>query len=176
MKLTEFQVTQVKQALVTMRLIFAGLPMGAIIFFLIVMVLSLGEAWTGELTPLSAIGILVGFASMGASGVVLKLVQTRQYEGLKQSFGIADRSPHKTDQWTDQQVKSLLGMWQTTSIIRVAVIEGALFLNLVATLVDRNFLSLGIIGCLFLAMLGLFPRRHSLASLLQVDSADAKAF
>jgi hypothetical protein len=53
----------------------------------------------------------------------------------------------------------LCGIYQTRMIIGLALLEGAAFFNLVACLVEHNWWSLVIAGCLVVWMLALFPTR-----------------
>jgi hypothetical protein len=49
--------------------------------------------------------------------------------------------------------------YQARTIIGLAILEGAAFFNIIATIVEHNWWSLAIAGCLVFWMLAMFPTR-----------------
>ena len=93
------------------------------------------------LTLIAAIGAL-GMFSM--AGVVSKI------------FGI--QPPQQSD---DQATIKLVNSLSTESLIRIALIEGAVFLNLLVFMLEPQIVSLVVAGIGFLMMLFYFPRNNS---------------
>ena len=63
----------------------------------------------------------------------------------------ADETP------TDAQVKKVAGQIASSHVIRSAIIEGGIFLNLMVLLLERNFISVAVIGLGFWLLCVLFP-------------------
>lgn len=57
----------------------------------------------------------------------------------------------------DEAETALAGLYQTRMIVSQAIPEGAAFFNLVAYLIEGNWVSLGVVGGLLLMMLAQFP-------------------
>lgn len=70
---------------------------------------------------------------------------------------IVSRTPPQQLQTTELRPYSL---FMTRHIIRLALLEGAAFFNIVATIIEHNWWSLGIAGLLVGWMLTQFPTRN----------------
>lgn len=62
----------------------------------------------------------------------------------------------------------LYGMYLTKTIVGLAILEGAAFLNIIATIIEHNGWSLAIAGGLVFWMLALFPTKTRVAHWVEV--------
>ena len=65
---------------------------------------------------------------------------------------------------TDDQVKKAAGQIASSHVIRSAIIEGGVFLNLMVLLLERNFISVAVIALGFLLLCVLFPTHGRFAN------------
>jgi hypothetical protein len=124
-----------------MQIIAAALPGGVLMFGLIVVVLGAATQPPAG-TTLSLIAAVFAMAMLAAHVVVPTLVGR-------------PTEPRRTE----DDGAALCGVYQIRMIIGLALLEGAAFFNLVACLVEHNWWSLAIAGCLVVWMLALFPTR-----------------
>lgn len=65
---------------------------------------------------------------------------------------------------TDDQVKKAAGQIASSHVIRSAIIEAGVFLNLMVLLLERNFISIAVIALGFLLLCVLFPTHGRFAN------------
>lgn len=106
------------------------------------------EALNARLNMLVMLGALTALTSYGLSFVVAAI--------FNQPVA-ADEVP------TEPQVKKATQQILNAHIIRSAIIEGGIFLNLMVLLLERNVISIAMIGLGFLLLCFLFPTRSRLA-------------
>lgn len=82
-------------------------------------------------------------------------------------FGVGSKNSNSAE-WSDSEVGSLLEKYQSLTIVRLALLEGAAFLNLVVFLVGYGVVALGMAGVVLLAMFAIFPRGSHFDRLLDV--------
>jgi F0F1-type ATP synthase membrane subunit c/vacuolar-type H+-ATPase subunit K len=83
--------------------------------------------------------------------------------------GMVGRSVLTADVRADDA--KLMGVFQAQLLIRLALLEGAAFLNLVVFLIEHNWWSLAIAGGLVFWMLSLFPTRTRVAHWMEDQRA-----
>lgn len=165
-QLPDAQRPQVTQSFMVLRLITLALCMGAFMFSAVATVVVLNETWTWQLGVIGLVGLAVGLSGLFASLVVFKFIHVQQIDRLKQRYLASDMAKPQTHAWTDEQLTSLLGKNQTMVIVRLALLEGGVFFNLIAFLIEHSYVSLGLGGVLILAMFSLFPRQNLIDWLL----------
>ncbi len=170
MQLSESQSELVKRQLLQMQLIAGALLSGVIFFAGFVLVFTAGDTWSLELDVISIIAVLVGFGNLVAAVLVVKIVLERQAEAIKHEPTETSLESAKRTQWSDVQIQALVEKYQTFLIIRLGLLEGAIFFNLVAFLVEQNYATLLMGGFLFLMMACLFPTRSKIESFLELRS------
>lgn len=107
--------------------------------------------------------IVVGALSEPPSGNIISLVGvvlTASQLGLALFVPdlVAGRSNQQQSQMPDEVQP--YGVFMTRHLIRLALLEGAAFFNIVATFIEHNWWSLGIAGVLVGWMLTNFPTRN----------------
>lgn len=175
MPLTNNQVTQVARAKMLLQIISGAMIMGSIFFLVIVIFLSLGEEFQWSVGVLELVGVVMGLGGLTAGLVVFPMIQSQQIEKLKLGFREAtskkSRSSEGSDsEVSDSEVRALLEKYQSLTIIRFALLEGAAFLNLVVFLMGHGVVALVMAGVVLLAMFAIFPRGSRFDRLLDVTS------
>lgn len=152
--------------LVGMAMGLGGLTAGLVVFPIIqsqqIEKLKLGfrEATSTSLSPKGA-GPLEGsrastlFQGLGGEG--------------QAPFGVGSKNSNSAE-WSDSEVGSLLEKYQSLTIVRLALLEGAAFLNLVVFLVGHGVVALVMAGVALLAMFVIFPRGSHFDRLLDVTN------
>jgi len=164
--LPDSQRSQVTQSFLVLRVITLALCLGAIMFSAIVTLVTINEIWSWQPGVIGLVALAMGLGGLFASFVVVRLIHVQQIDRLKQSFFSSDMTKTSKDVWTDEQLTSLLGQNQTMVIVRLAMLEGGAFFNLIAFLIEHSFVSFILAGVLILAMLSLFPRQSQIDWLL----------
>ncbi|MGD9857932.1 MAG: hypothetical protein AB7U20_23555 [Planctomycetaceae bacterium] len=77
---------------------------------------------------------------------------------------IAKQAGHATD------TQGLYGVYQTKTIVGLAILEGAAFFNIVAAMIENNWWSLAIAGGLVFWMLALFPTQTRVAHWVEAQT------
>jgi hypothetical protein len=107
---------------------------------------------------------------LGALGLVFAFIVPGFIGGsIKQALAEGKRVELPAQFAASQEVGiigNLLFLYQTRLIIGYAILEGAAFFNLVATMIERQDVSLAIVGLLLGAMLVKFPTRGKIESWL----------
>ena len=126
-----------------MQIIAAALPIGVIVFALVA-VLALGAlAQPPSGSIVSLIGVMFAASAFAAHLVLPNLMASR---------GVA------TQQLLPTELRPY-GAYQTRMIMKLALLEGAAFFNVICTVIEHNWWSLGIAGLLVGWMLTNFPTR-----------------
>jgi hypothetical protein len=126
------------------QIIVAALVAGCLFFLLIVLLILPGElgGWeVGWNKPVTMVAIVGAFGILAARIIVPGVVTAQMLRQL------ARRAPQEPD-WKD-----LFGVYQTTLIIKAAMLEGAIFLLLVAHMVERSPWTLALAVALLAAVL-----------------------
>ena len=119
-----------RKVVLTAQIIVAALFAGCLFFMLIVLVIGRGQFSSAELglnkQPMTLIGLVVAFGILAVRLVLPGVVTTQMLRQL------APRESKEPD-WKD-----LFGVYQTTLIIKAAMVEGAIFLLLVMHMIERS--------------------------------------
>lgn len=154
--------------LTNMRIISAALISGVIVFLVVVLFIVEGDRQPG--TPLLT---YLGLA-FGALGLVFAFIVPGFMGGsIKQALADGKRVDLPAQFKASQDVGivgNLLFLFQTRLIIGYAILEGAAFFNLVAYMIERQDVSLAIVGLLLGAMLVKFPTRGKVEAWLADES------
>ena len=144
------------QHLMTARLIAGSLVMGVVIFLVVAIVIlgALEKPPEGQMISL----IAAGFALMA---IVLSFVVPA---AMGESAVTGGERPDAIQAGTTE---AAAGQFQTRMIVRLALLEGAAFFNIVALFLEHNRWTLGVIGVLVLFMLFAFPTRTRLEHFLE---------
>jgi hypothetical protein len=147
--------------ILTMQIIAGVLAMGAIIFMVIALIiLGTGNGPPPPARPLlTSIGVGFTFVELLVFAIVPGRMVTGGRKGIaqgKSSYGFA----------TDE-VGCLAGLYQSTMIVGLALLEGVAFFLLIAYLIEGELLSLVIAGFLLALMVLQFPQRSRVESWIE---------
>lgn len=134
----------------------ATMSMGAVIG-LIVVVGSVPEALNNDPNMLVILGAFTGMVSYGLSYVVASILNQSVSTGANGNPNSPQNKFYDPahDPASDPQFERISSKIANSHIIRSAIIEGAVFLNLMVLLLERNYISVTVIllGVMLLAVL-----------------------
>lgn len=137
-RLSPDQIDALRPRLVQFRLVFFALIAGVVVFAAVVLMIS--GPLVLELPPSLLSLILIGLGVLtGLQGLVLPLL-------------MRSASSKNPSGQTGETVDRLAGVWFSSSLIGVALLESAAFLNLVGLFMERNPVHLVVAG-LFVALM-----------------------
>jgi hypothetical protein len=142
----------------TMRIILLALVLGVVIFFVIAVVMRGQGAQPAPPTP------LLTYLGLGLAGV--QIVLSALIPGLIVTGGRRQLARTPQSAAAPDDLRKLLGLYQTRLIVGSALLEGAAFFLLVAYLVEGDLAALGGVVVLVALLLVRFPTRPGLESWL----------
>jgi hypothetical protein len=136
----------------TMQILWAGIVIGAVVFAIVVVAVgSLNQPPQGNI--LSLVGVVftaMDFVAFLVMPGIMAKNAAAQLQGMPEE-----------ERWC--------GIYQTKLIIGLALLEGVVFLNLIACMQEHNWWSLAIAGGLVLLMLLQFPTRTRLEQWIETQ-------
>jgi protein-S-isoprenylcysteine O-methyltransferase Ste14 len=134
-----------RKMVLTSQIIVAALVAGCLFFLLIVLLIGPGKLGSWDLglgQPMTVVGLVAAFGILAARIIVPGVITEQMLRQL------ARREAKKAD-WKD-----LFGVYQTTVIIKAAMLEGATLLLLVMHMLERSpwTLALAVVFLLMLLM------------------------
>lgn len=129
-----------------MQTIFAAMAAGPLVFAAIVLLVLPGDG-AGD-GPITKIGLVGGFGAICLSGPIGRVLRSR---------GASAGNP--------------LSVYLTSLIVSGAILEGGVFLNLIAHMQERAVWSLGMAALLWAALAFKFPSEPRVRSWLESQSA-----
>ena len=130
--------------------------MAGVIFFLMLILFVAKEKINFELSLFTLIGMVFAIPAYICSFIVPKIVANT---GLKVAANKLDDEGYKADSETG--LKSIFSVLQSTSIIRFALLEGAMFFNVLTYFLTGSVVSLIIVGLGLAIMAAHFPRQDA---------------
>ncbi len=125
-------------------LIGLAMIMGVAVFGTVALMMRLGQAAAEELGPIPIVMAGVGGMGLLASIVMPGIIATAQIRNLKDAGETLDTT-------------RLVEIYQLRLIVRLALLEGGAFANLIGYMVEGNPVSLYVAGALVLIMVTQFP-------------------
>ncbi|HMP78558.1 MAG TPA: hypothetical protein PKD54_03845 [Pirellulaceae bacterium] len=153
-------------ALRTAQIITFGIVSGTMMALIIFLVLKLGQPIEASLTMLTILGLAASLGALVASFVVPRLVWQQGINKLKIETQNQPDSPHQ----------SLAQVFMTSHIVKLAILEGAAFLNLLLFFLELNWVPLGVTLVLIAWMAIQFPREDSVTTSSQRRAGGASPF
>jgi hypothetical protein len=157
MQLNAEQERFLRAMLTNMRIISAALISGVIVFLVVVLFVIKGDRQPGS-PLLTYIGLAFGALALVFAFIVPGLIGSSIRQALIDGKRVDLPAQFKANPEVGI-VGNLLFLFQTRLIIGYAILEGAAFFNLVAYMIERQDVSLAIVGLLLAAMLVKFPTR-----------------
>lgn len=138
----EFQPERIN--IVPSMIIMLALIMGVAIFGTVALMMRLGQAAPEELGPIPIVMVGVGVMGLMASIVMPGIIATAQIRNLKDAGKIL-------------HTNRLVEIFQLRMLVRLGLLEGGAFANLIGYMVEGNPVSLYVAGALVLIMVTQFP-------------------
>ena len=150
--LNQQQIELVTPGIRTTQIISFGLIMGVLFFGIVVSVIVPWQNVHSNVTILTAVGLFAALSMIVMSAVLPRVI------GASAARVTADQLKTANSKSFDEQgIKTIVGQVQAANIVRMAMLEGAAFLNLILFFVDKSLIGLIAGGiCLLLLMIG-FP-------------------
>jgi hypothetical protein len=143
--------------LTNMRIISAALISGVVVFLAVVLFVMKSDPKPGS-PLLTYIGLAFGAGALVFAFIIPGFVGGSIKQALVEGKRV-DLPPQFKATQDVGIVGNLLFLFQTRLIIGYAILKGAAFFNLVAYMIERQDVSLAIVGLLLAAMLVKFPTR-----------------
>lgn len=162
MQLNTEQVRFLRAMLTNMRIISAALISGVVVFLVVVVFVIKKDPPQGLplLTYVAlAFGVLALVFAFIIPGFVGGSIKQALIDGKRVELPAQFRPPEEVG-----IVGNLLFLFQTRLIISCALLEGAAFFNLIAHMIERQQVSLAMVGLLLGAMIVRFPTQARLES------------
>ncbi len=151
---TELQAPKFEAAVRGMQIIAVALMMGVLMFLGVVLVLTQGDI-SGKPETLTMMAAGFGFLMIVLHFVIPAISFRNQ---LRQA--VAEGLAQKSD---DERTQRVVGIYQATLIVGLALLEGAAFFNLIAMMAEHCVASLGVVTLLVCLMLVKFPTRSKVS-------------
>lgn len=135
-----------------MQIITIALMMGAVLFLVTILAITDLDEINSKLKMLITLGGATGLLMYGISFMI--------------SWALSP-SPITTAAPSAEQVKAASGSIMTIHIFRLAVIEGAIYLNLIVFFLEKSLISLAVVGLGMLLMASLFPTARRIVGKLE---------
>jgi hypothetical protein len=167
MQLNAAQAHFLRQILTNTRIITAALINGVIVFLIVVIFVMKGEAKPAPQVH-TYLSFAIGIAALVLSRIIPNLVGRSIERALIEGKQVALPPQLKTPAEVGI-VGNLAFLFQTRMIVGLAILEGAAFYNVLAYMLERQQISLVMVGLLLAAMLLKFPTRGGLESWLAAE-------
>lgn len=149
----------VRRQVLSMQIILGGMAMGAIFFGAIVTSFLVKPAqWRAEAEIITLVALASASAAIPLSFVVPQFVVNAARQRIARGQTPAQQPAQMPPQLAALGVDGpLLIVYQTAMIVGAALCEGAAFFSLIAAMMDRSLVALGIAAVCLLAILVRFP-------------------
>ena len=134
--------------------------MGVILLGGVILGMGLGPEESPELPIVSIIGVVFTVSVLVASMIVPGFVATTMRKNVVEGKPFSKQSGLQYPEEAGD-IGPLLGIFQTKLIIRLALLEGAAFFNLIACMLEGQAFNLGIVIGLLCVMFFVFPSKDS---------------
>jgi hypothetical protein len=142
-------------AVVTMQIIAGAMIAGVAVFGIIAAAQGLSQPPDPEQMPLvSYFGAALTFFLIAAAAIAPSMIAR-----ASRQKPMSGRSDARAAKQSEERDLPSYGTYQTMLIVRLALLEGAAFVNLVAVLNEHQWWSLALAGLLLLIMVVCFPTR-----------------
>jgi hypothetical protein len=164
---------QLRGAAKILQAVTATLVFGAIIG-LIVVVGFIPDPLNNDPNMLVILGAFTGMVSFGLSYVVAAIFNSdhssnsaQNHNNNSTNLNPEDSANPLVDADTEKQIQRASSQVMNSHIVRSAIIEGAVFLNLMVLLLERNYISVAVILLGVLLLLVLMPTHHKMIKSVQ---------
>ena len=153
--LTPEQIADIRPKLVLIQTIAAALIIGVVVFAAVIFAIVDWGNLNDRLKMLSLIGAVTGIFMFGLSIVAPKIFAS----------GRDAAPPADSDQ--SNAIKPILESLMAENLIRFALIEAAIFLNLMVFMIESHRAALVVVGIGILLMLICFPRQSKMITTIE---------
>lgn len=167
--LNEEQIQSLAPKFRVIQILAIAILMGALMFTGVIFALADWNAVDANTKFLAVIGALTGFSLLGLAWIVPSLT-AGSTEQIARDVAVEPDDPNFDEQVADR----FLAQMQTRQIVFYAILEAAIFLNLIVFHLESSILSLIVIGLAFAAMVIGFPGKSRLLARLEQQINDVK--
>lgn len=164
------QLTRINPKLRTIQIICGALVLGSLAFTLVVSVLIDWRLMTGEIKLLTLIGAVTGLMLCSMAMIVPRLITSSPTHLAAQLLSKSETGEVSDATIIDASLENL----QTNRILFYALIEGAIFLNLMTFLLEQSAGALVIVGIGFALMVFAFPFTGRLTGWIEQNLTDIR--
>jgi hypothetical protein len=162
---------QLKPQAMTMRLIVGALALG-VLSTVVVSVLLRADRGLAEgplqFELITWFGIIAAPVAVVASRIVpILIVRTARKRMVAGDYRLTYAGADKA--YAINESDALAGLYQTTTIVAAALLEGAAFLNVIAFLLEGNPISLGLAIGLAMGILAMYPSGQRIAIWIELQ-------
>jgi hypothetical protein len=156
----------------TMRIILLALVLGCVFFLIVVLILRASNNLANDTAPMmTAMAFVFGAVSWVLSVVIPRRVaalwRKQIARGVAPSGQSSPANPVAGEQRSGMEdARSLCVLYQSQMIIGAAMLEGAIFFNLIAYMMEGDPFSLGVALALLLALIWRIPTRNGVENFL----------
>lgn len=153
--LTPEQTTALRPKLFSIQLVAGALIAGAILFAAVIAAITDWNNFNDRFKLLSLIGTVSGILVLGLSLIVPKVFASGDSDTLKPASN------------AQSAINDMIGSLTVETLIRFALIESAIMLNLMVVMIEPHRASLVIVGIGVLMMLIWFPRQSKMIATIE---------
>ncbi len=139
------------------QIICVALVLGVSMFAVVIAVVTNWGGVNRDLSLLTTFGLGMGGLLFLLSIFVPAIIGKGAAKTMLQQIESAGNKPD-----SDEGLQQLLGVFQTKTIIRFALLEGGAFLNLIVFFVDHSIISLAVTGGVIVCMMLAIPRNEQI--------------
>lgn len=160
--LDQAQITRIKPKLMLIQVVALALILGAMAFAAVSSVIVDWENRNDQIKMLTLFAMTSGLFIFAMSIFIPKFFATNHTAGQ-----------HSTrESVSDKSVDAIVPMLMTETVIRYALIEGGVFLNLMVLIIEPHLATAVVAGIGLVLMLAMFPRQSKLISILEFRLRD----
>jgi len=176
--LTDEERADLARAVQTMQIIVGALAAGVVSFLVVVLVLAQQQPGPPPNEPrITYIAVVVAFVAFIVALIFPGIILRSQRQAILAGNPAPQAgSPGAPPLGTARDLGPLVAGYQTSLIIRSALLEGAAFFCLVAYMLERQTLSLVVAGVMLLFLLSKFPSRSKLEGAIENEWTTIEQF
>ena len=143
----------------TLQIIIGALAMGVLTFAVIAIVVAAGKAADDESGVIGPMALGVAVVSLVAATLVPRILQGNMRRAVAEGRPLAS-DPRRPIDPALGDVGKLAAVYQTLLIVGAAILEGAAFMNVMAYMLEYNFINLACAAMLLVSLFFKFPTRN----------------
>ena len=164
------QITRITPKLRVIQLTSAAILVGAVVFACMVMAIVDWDAITGNIKMMTLIGAVTGLCCFGLAFIAPRLANSSTTHVAAQLLTKNARAEIDDAKIIDAQLEN----FSSASVMFAAIVEAAVFLNLITFLLEQSTAALVIVGIGFVLLIFNFPLRSRMIGKLETGIQDIR--